>query len=912
MGLHRMHGAGHRDCCGGAASAKALILLCAALGSSVSADEEKPRGEYSWVIGPQCGLDQQTGGHWFNLGPTGIRAKIDASARREFIVTYVFADSPAHEKILAADRIVGVNGRKFQDPELFALGYSGPRMELGKAIEESEGDPALKGRLTFMVVRNGKNMEVVVQLRHLGYFAKNFPFDCKKSRVLVKDACDWITRPIDMKLQSVGVEFTPGIHIAGHWHTQTACTMALMAQGDTYMPLLKEHYRDRMERDDSKGASEYTAQGDGMWTFCEALQMIELVEWYMLTQDRAALSPIKYHESVMCYCQHPNGGFEHGKIKSVYGTMSFPAGLACIGWAIMKQAGIEINEEAYLRSRNALTCCTAPSGEMWYSLDPLPSAGWVVPPVVDIRSAGKRDTTCGGRGGTATLMHFLDPMDSCSDSYVRRGVTHLAACADRLMDGHASAAVNAQWSMIAMSIAPVVGDMKSYRQMMDYYKYWFNLNRCHDGSFYQPPCTDGSIDPFGDIHYITTGWVILALSAPQRGLAILGRDPLTPGIDKETLSKGAQQIHQAIRFRQGQPAALLKNIDALKKGAHEQEAKALGMMEARLTKPMQDKLVELKRLEAERDFYELSEGLKAADVRYRGVAEYDERTMPQRQILGEKDAQKHVATGKTFVTRIVPLFDTTAGRAEKKGSILKATDDFLASDPGEPYASRAKKLFGGLIAELDQQFAEITAAERAGDVTLAARKLAKADAEFGGFAPYMEKATPVRDALKSSSSNKAKQIGDGYYRLIESKMAKGKLLQALDRFIHTHGDADPYGAMARKHKDQLLAEVDTLVGHLADLKSSGDMYSVWKALVDGDKEYGTLAPYVEKTRDFKMELNTEANRELIKVGASYHALEAAMKKNPSDEARKQVVAFIVENPHNIYGEKAKALIGGQP
>ena len=694
-----------------------LLVACGAGVEALAAGTEKARPEYPWIIGPQNGLDVQTGGHWFNLGPTGVRAKIAASEPREFIVKYVFPDSPADKKILVEDKIVGVNGKKFRDPELFSAGFAGPRMELGKAIEESEGDTALNGKLTFMVVRDGKSMDVVIQLRHLGYFSKNFPFDCKKSEILIKEACEWLTKPVELKLKPAISKYKPGIHINGHWHTQIACKLALMAQGETYMPLLRDHYRRRAETDDGKGASEYTAKGDGMWVYCEALQMIELTEWYMLTKDQTVLAPLKYHESVVCYCQHPNGGFEHGKVKNIYPTMAFPAGLACVGWALMKQAGLEIDNEAYMRSRNGLMWSTQASGEIWYDITPVPKTPYTPPAQFDVKAASRRDQGVSGRGALATLMQFLDPMDSCSDSYVKRGVAHLAACADMLMEGHASAALNAQWEFTTMGIAPLIGDMKSYREMMDYYKYWFNLNRCYDGSFYAPACTAGEIDPFIDVHYITTGWVILALSAPKRSLGILGRDRLIPGLDKTALSPPLLQIYDTIRTGRGNAAATLQRIISLKKSAKEKDLAALDMLEAFVTKPMSEKLARLEELEKSGDIFQLEKELKLMRTSFGPLESFKEKTSRYEEELRKEPWMTEVKLGANYQQLVDAL------KRNKSAAYAGDLEKFAEKHPESPYgkwALEVAKEFRGNGSIKDSSAAKAAAAAPAGTVASAA------------------------------------------------------------------------------------------------------------------------------------------------------------------------------------------------
>jgi C-terminal processing protease CtpA/Prc len=113
-------------------------------------------------------------GVFFNLGPTGIRALLTDKDGKiliggegiQYLVKYVFPDSPANGKVLPGDIITGVNGKPFKTPYLFGYwagtGYEGPLMDVGRAIEESE--TKRDGKLTFSINRNGKHLAVDVQM----------------------------------------------------------------------------------------------------------------------------------------------------------------------------------------------------------------------------------------------------------------------------------------------------------------------------------------------------------------------------------------------------------------------------------------------------------------------------------------------------------------------------------------------------------------------------------------------------------------------------------------------------------------------------------------------------------------------------------------------------------------------------
>jgi len=776
----------------------AIVLFAAGGAVEAGAEHVNPepkdkQHEYSWRLGPQCQLDFPSGGHWFNLGPTGARAMIAITEPRVFIVKYVFPKSPASGRLNVGDKIIGVNGKKFKETEVFYTGYYGPRMELGKAIEESEGDPKLKGRLTFMVVRDGSSMEIVIQLRQLGYFGKNFPYDCKKSEILVKDACEFL-----VKHKAQG----PDGSFPGHWHTQVACTLALMAQGDTYMSLLKAHYKAQAAKD--------TTTGDG-WNWCTALRVIELAEWYLLTKDKDVLPMLKQQEKILCDTQAPNGGFQHGPYKKdAYSIMAFPTALAGIGWALMKQGGLAISEEHYQKARNALMWSTQPDGEIGYGIgmyekSEMPTS--YKPPQKTFSPEDGRTTTSRGGGATsaASVMHYLDPMDPFSESYYKRGIIHMATCSDLMMDGHASASLHAQWGWIAGGLGTVVGDMQSYRAMMDYYKYWFNVNRCYDGSFYFTPCIDAQVDPFSDIRYHITGSAILALSVPKHSLAILGRDPLIPGMDKSRLSPGALRVYDMIKADNIKGA--LQNLSSLKQSAKSGELAALELLEVNVMKRVLSGAGTLEALSVSKDMFKLQEQLNVIDKKYKGIAVYDEKTAPLRTALAAPESQKLIEVGKSYYQSIAPENEVSPRPGSRKaplvqktkGQILQKAKEFVDAFRDTPYGSMAKDHIKGLIAELNGTLSEIVALKKEGDIYLAAMRLSTADKEYGQFSLYTEKVRPLREELNAPENQEQMKVGKVYYGLADyaNKHPGPNALKRLASFAATCPDTF-YGKKAQQ------------------------------------------------------------------------------------------------------------------
>ena len=145
-------------------------------------------------------LNDTFGGKCFfmNLGPTGIRARIDPEEPKQFNVQYVFQDtkSPAKGKIHKGDMVVGANGKRFDNPHGFhrkqgGRGWPGPPYELALAIEDSQGRD---GKLDLMVMPIGSRSTTTVslQLKPVGRFSKTYPWNCPRSEKLLEDLCDFL------------------------------------------------------------------------------------------------------------------------------------------------------------------------------------------------------------------------------------------------------------------------------------------------------------------------------------------------------------------------------------------------------------------------------------------------------------------------------------------------------------------------------------------------------------------------------------------------------------------------------------------------------------------------------------------------------------------------------------------------
>ena len=288
---------------------------------------------------------------FMNLGPTGIRARIDPEAPRQFKVMYVFQDdkSPARGKIEIGDMIIGANGREFQLAHGFhrkqpgARGWQGPPFELAQAIEDSQGKD---GRLDLIVLPGGDAQAkkvVSIQIKPVGRFSKTYPWNCPRSEKLRKDLCDFLIKN--------------GIN--GRHHYQIQQLLALWAAGDERaMPMIRAKAHQIM-------SGRYDPEDSGMVTWNWGYSGIFLGEYYNMTQDKAVLPAVRaLGECYRLGMDWRAGAYSHRPFPFIqkriasggpkgYGAMAGPGGLSMLAQSTFKANGLPYPQEAYHRIHQA-------------------------------------------------------------------------------------------------------------------------------------------------------------------------------------------------------------------------------------------------------------------------------------------------------------------------------------------------------------------------------------------------------------------------------------------------------------------------------------------------------------------------------------------------------------------------------
>jgi hypothetical protein len=449
-----------------------------------------------WAKPTNQGPDKEVPGFLVNLGPTGARAILKETS---LVVKYVFSKSPAYKKLNIDDEIIGVNDKMFATKHIFGkqygmgykVGYEGPIMDFGNAIEYSEGRD---GILKLTVIRKGKKMTVTVRLLAIGRFSKTYPLKCPKSAKLVSSAMRYLLKHTS--------EFRSPCHKRG------TVGLALLSQG-------------KLKEAGAMAASWNKAPGGRTWTWPVAYQCIFLSEYYLKTKDKSVLKTIEllvkrlYEAQVTDPAMYKDrmhsgrpqgrnflkGGLGHVVKIGGYGTMSITTSMALLAWELAEDCGVKLDQRYVDSAFQCIRTHTNKSGYMGYRF-----ARGAYSPV--------------GRQGLSIIAHKL-AQDKGTEEYVARVTAHLAKSKTRLNDGHGDNVLAILWALLGIQLS---GDSAAVREMFDYNKAFINMTRTHDGSFVAQPGRN-----FGDKGYYMssrihpTAAMVLVLGMSRPNLRIQGK-----------------------------------------------------------------------------------------------------------------------------------------------------------------------------------------------------------------------------------------------------------------------------------------------------------------------------------------------------------------------------------------------------
>ncbi len=411
-----------------------------------------------WDKPTKIGPDKEVPGFLVNLGPTGARAILKESS---FVVKHVFAKSPAEGKLRIDDEITGANGKPFgkhtfgkcysMEP---GAGHEGPIMDLGNAIEDSEGKD---GSLTLDVLRDGKPAKVEIKLEAIGRFSATFPKNCPKSEKLAARGMDYLLAHPDER--------------DGEVHEKGLYGLALLAQGKT-------------KEAETLAMAWNEPPEEKAWTWYPSYQAIFLGEYFLQTGDKRVLPTITENCNRLYLSQviepeiykdamhggQPQaknflrGGNGHGARCAGYGTMTITTLMAILSWELAEDCGITIKDFNRDLAYECVHTNTNETGYMGYRF-----ATGAYSPV--------------GLQGLSLIVHNVSGRPG-TEGYVSRVTSGLAKSKTRINDGHGDNSLAWGWALLGIQRS---GNEAAAREFLDYNKAFINMARTHDGAIVIQP-----------------------------------------------------------------------------------------------------------------------------------------------------------------------------------------------------------------------------------------------------------------------------------------------------------------------------------------------------------------------------------------------------------------------------------------
>ena len=411
-----------------------------------------------WNKPTNTGPDKECPGFLVNLGPTGARAIIKESS---FVVKYVFPKSPADGQLRIDDEITGVNGQPFHKHtfgKCYSMepgaGYEGPIMDMGTAIEDSEGKD---GTLTLDLIRDGKPATLNIKLEPIGRFSDTFPKHCKKSEQLAARAMDYLLEHPEDR--------------TGEVHEKGLLGLALLARG-------------KMQEAQTLAMAWNNTPDEKSWTWYPSYQAIFLAEYFLQTKDQRVLPTIgenckrlylsqvidpELYKDAMHSGQPQaknflKGGNGHDARIAGYGTMTITTLMALLSWELAEDCGIKIENFNRDLAYDCIHTNTHETGYMGYRF-----ATGAYSPV--------------GLQGLSIIVHRVADRPG-SDDYVSRVTRGLESSKTRLNDGHGDNSLAWGWALLGIQLS---GNAAATRGFLDYNKAFINMARTHDGAFVIQP-----------------------------------------------------------------------------------------------------------------------------------------------------------------------------------------------------------------------------------------------------------------------------------------------------------------------------------------------------------------------------------------------------------------------------------------
>jgi len=641
-----------------------LTVTCALSPAPSFALTEK--GTYD--VQTQAQPDAQAGGWYINLGITGARGKMTPAAPTVMEVAYVFKGTPAYGKLKRGDKIIGANGRLFKTPHKFGygpdkFGYEGPMMDIGNALEESQGS-RLNGKLTFKVKRGSQTMDIELRIStRYGQFGKTFPFNDKKTDMILGDVYKYLLQ----RQRSNGTWSRLNVNVFA--------ALALLASG---RPEYVAASRKAMQQFAKETGPRVPDGGLQNWRY--TLYGMALAEFYLATGEKWVLPELLEIRQALMESQFMDpvnktngaadnsggGGWGHNRNFEGYGPINILTGQGLAAYGLMQQCGIDIPKNNIAAAHTFIDRGTNKIGYVWY------------------KDGGKRNGSYAdmGRTGIAAIAHNVNPVGG--QMFIERAKLH-ATCIGKhyktFHDTHGSPLLGMAWTSLGAAVDPV-----SYRTLMDNNKWLINLSQNPDGTFYYQPNRDNNPQAYGAGPRITaTCTMSLILAMKFRSLSIMGAQRGIGGLELTQLSRPLRSAHDQItkdRF-----TSAYQSLVRMEKNTRidPKEKKAIEVMKEHISSIVDTALQELKDYDRIGDVVKVEALIKTTRVRFRGIGDVD-KVLKEMTISLVRDETKReqLRIGKQYESLVI-----RAQKSPVKNNI-HALERFAARYPDSIYGKAAK------------------------------------------------------------------------------------------------------------------------------------------------------------------------------------------------------------------------------
>jgi hypothetical protein len=274
--------------------------------------------------------------------------------------------------------------------------------------------------------------------------------------------------------------------------------------------------------------------------------------------------------------------------------MQYTTLLAITAWQLAGRCGVEAGPDRIKRSLEFNHRCTNAAGAVGYGGEFCLAFG-IHDPAAYKRSTGGDNYV--GRVGCAIIAHKLSPEFPESAEYIEKFRSYVKRAYKSLPDGHADSNLGIMWGLLGAAASE---DDAILRTVMDYHKAFFNMMRCHDGSFVLLPGRDYADNGYYMAsRYHPTGTMALVFGLGNPKLLIQGIQVSIPGVNPKALKGKLDAAYKAIvKKAYGEAASALKN-------AKGEDAAAASAMVAFLDAQAQRDVLELEALEKQGDIFRL-------------------------------------------------------------------------------------------------------------------------------------------------------------------------------------------------------------------------------------------------------------------------------------------------------------------